>query len=110
MRIRAIVFSVVSSLLFASLAYPQADTPGPQNRRRREDPMEIEQQKKMEKDRNDNRQRELKRDTVKLLELATELKQYVDRTNESVLSIEVIRKTEEIEKLAKNIKNKMKGP
>jgi hypothetical protein len=110
MRIRAIVLSVVSVLLFAGLAYSQAETHGPQDRRRREDPIGIEQQKKMEKDRNENRHKELKRDTVKLLELATELKQYVDRTNESVLSVDVIRKTEEIEKLAKNIKNKMKGP
>ena len=110
MRIRLTVLSVVFYLVFAGLAYSQADTSGPQDRHRRVDPIEVEQQKKMEKDRNDSRQRELKRDTVRLLELATELKQYVDRTNESVLSIDVIRKTDEIEKLAKNIKNKMKGP
>ena len=110
MRIRLTVLSVVLFLIFTSVAYSQADTPGPQDRRRLADPIEIEQQKKMEKERNENRQKDLKRDTVKLLELATELKQYVDRTNESVLSIEVIRKTEEIEKLAKSIKNKMKGP
>lgn len=109
MRNRLTVLLVIFYLVFTSISYSQADTPLPQDRRRREDPLEIEQQKKMEKDRNENRQKDLKRDTVKLLELATELKQYVDRTNESVLSIEVIRKTEEIEKLAKNIKNKMKG-
>jgi hypothetical protein len=110
MRIRLAVLSVLFCLLFGSFAKPQAESQGRPDPRRRPDPMEIDQQKKMEKARNEDRQKDLKRDTVKLLELATELKQYVDRTNESVLSIEVIRKTEEIEKLAKNIKNKMKGP
>jgi hypothetical protein len=96
--------------MFVNIAVPQANIPGTGERRRRPDPMEIDQQKRMEKARNESRQKDLKRDTVRLLELATELKQYVDRTNESVLSLEVIHKTEEIEKLAKSIKNKMKGP
>jgi len=74
-----------------------------------ETPLEKEQQRKMEKARNENRQQDLKRDTARLLELATELKEYVDKTNESVLSVEVIRKAEEIERLAKSVRNKMKG-
>ena len=111
MRIRLAVITVCFCLMFGSFACAQiADTPGPPDPHRRPDPVEIEQQKKLEKARNEDRQKELKRDTVKLLELATELKQYVDRTTESTLSLEVIHKTEEIEKLAKNIKNKMKGP
>jgi hypothetical protein len=44
-----------------------------------------------------------------LLQLSTELKQYVDKTNENVLSFEVIKKAEEIEKLARSVKDKMKG-
>jgi len=43
------------------------------------------------------------------MQLATELKQYVDKSNENMLSINVIRKAEEIEKLAKNVKEKMKA-
>jgi hypothetical protein len=108
MRIRIAICSVFCCLLFAGYAFAQADSQGPGRRGR--DPIEIDQQKQMEKARNESRQKDLKRDTVKLLELATELKQYVDRTNESMLSLEVIHKTEEIEKLAKSIKNKMKGP
>jgi hypothetical protein len=57
---------------------------------------------------NKERQRKLKEDTDKLLELATELKQHVDRTNEHILSVEVVKKTDEIEKLAKSIRDKMK--
>ena len=66
-------------------------------------------QKEMEKKANEQRQAELKRDTDKLLKLSTELKDYVDKSNENVLSVDVIRKAEEIEKLAHNVKTKMKG-
>lgn len=58
---------------------------------------------------NKQRQKDLQRDTDKLLELATELKKYVDNSNEHVLSVDVLRKCEEIEKLAHSVQNKMKG-
>jgi len=56
------------------------------------------------------RQEEIRKDSEKLLELATELKQYVHKSNENTLSLEVIKKAEQIEKLAKTVKDKMKGP
>jgi hypothetical protein len=52
----------------------------------------------------------LKNDTDKLLKLSVELKSYVDKSDENVLSLTVIKKAEEIEKLAKSVKDKMKGP
>jgi hypothetical protein len=52
----------------------------------------------------------LKTDTDKLLRLSIELKTYVDKSDENVLSVDVIKKAEEIEKLAKSVKDKMKGP
>ena len=52
----------------------------------------------------------LKNDTDKLLKLSIELKSYVDKSDENVLSLDVIKKAEEIEKLAKSVKDKMKGP
>jgi hypothetical protein len=51
----------------------------------------------------------LKRDTDKLLEMATDLKQSVDRTNANILSMDVIKRAQEIEKLAKSVREKMKG-
>ncbi len=63
----------------------------------------------MEKKANGQRQAELKRDTEKLLKLSTELKEYVEKSNENVLSLDVIKKAEEIEKLAHSVKTKMKG-
>jgi hypothetical protein len=58
---------------------------------------------------NQNRQIALKQDTDKLLELATELKQNVDRSGPDILSLDVVKKAQEIEKLAKSVKDKMKG-
>ena len=52
----------------------------------------------------------LKSDTDKLLKLSTELKAYVDKSNENILSLDVIKKADEIEKLARSVKDKMKGP
>ncbi len=51
----------------------------------------------------------MKRDSQKLLELATELKQYVDKSGENILSIEVLRKAEEMEKLARQVRNNMRA-
>jgi hypothetical protein len=72
----------------------------------RTDP-EIE--KKMEKQRMKDRYKDLKRDSEKLLELATELKQQVDKSGENTLSMDVVKKCEEIERLAKSVRTKMKG-
>ena len=58
---------------------------------------------------NQARQAELKRDTEKLLKLATELKESVDKSSEGTLSLDVIKKAEEIEKLARSVKDKMKS-
>ena len=52
----------------------------------------------------------LRNDTDKLLKLSVELKNYVDKSDENVLSLDVIKKAEAIEKLARSVKDKMKGP
>jgi len=52
----------------------------------------------------------LKNDTDKLLKLSIELKTYVDKSDENVLSVDVIKRAEAIEKLARSVKDKMKGP
>jgi len=67
-------------------------------------------EKEMAKKANQERHADLKRDTDKLLKLATELKEYVDKSNENVLSLNVLKKAEQIEKLAHRVKDKMKGP
>lgn len=47
-------------------------------------------------------------DSAQLLKLATELKSEVDKTNTGTLSIPVVRKAGEIEKLARSVKQKVK--
>lgn len=63
----------------------------------------------MAKKANQERQAALRKDSAKLLKLATELNEYVDKTNENMLSMDVIKKAEEIEKLAHSVRDKMKG-
>jgi len=55
-------------------------------------------------------QKNIKKDIDKLYQLAGELKAEVEKTDSSqVLSIGLVRKAEEIEKLAKEIKSRAKG-
>ena len=72
-----------------------------------EDRAKIE--KDMAKRANRERQAQLQRDTDNLLKLANELKQSVDKSNENTLSLDVVKKAEEIEKLAHSVKEKMKA-
>ena len=59
--------------------------------------------------RNDERQKRLVSDTEKLLALATELHQDVEKTDKHILSVDVVKRAEEIEKLARSVKERMKG-
>jgi hypothetical protein len=89
---------------------PDASVSGGQRQREPDNPWSDQQKRDMVKKQNELRQQEIKKDTDQLLELATELKQYVDKTNENIISLDVIKKAEQIEKLAKTVKDKMKGP
>lgn len=88
---------------------PQPDPQFGQQERREEPTVPPEIERKMARERAKNRYQSIKRDSEKLLELTTELKQYVDKSGESVLSMDVIKKCDEIEKLSKSLRNKMKG-
>ena len=120
LTILLIVVSVVSAQTRTPIqpagAAPAKPVPAPQSsdpqfgqRRNQEDPIEL----RMERDRQKALQKErfesLKKDTDKLLKLATELKESVDKATKDTLSLEVIRKTEEVEKLAKQVREKMKA-
>jgi hypothetical protein len=72
-------------------------------------PAEIEMQKRADKQRAQVRFEQIKKDTDHLLELATQLKKSVDEAGNQTLSLEVIRKAEQIEKLAKQVRQKMAG-
>jgi hypothetical protein len=74
------------------------------------DEAQKRQARDMAKKANLQRQAAIKADTDKLLKLAVELKDSVDKSNENLLSLDVVKKAEEIEKLAHSVKDKMKGP
>lgn len=92
----AAYFSVTSAVSAAS----------PQRVEKSEAQREIEDRQQREL--NKKRQDDIKEETDKLFQLATELKAAVDKSNEHVLSLDVVKKAEEVEKLAKKIKDKMK--
>jgi len=109
------IFALATLLFLCSVTFltsqqqPFPTVPqGPgQPRDEREVPSRME--KEMQKKANEQRQADLKRDTEKLFRLSTELKEYVDKSNENVLSLDVIKKADEIEKLAHSVKTKMRG-
>ena len=57
---------------------------------------------------NSERKKQIAEDSAKLLKLAADLKAEVDKTNKDTLSLNVIRKADEIERLAHSVKEKMK--
>ncbi|HEX3438144.1 MAG TPA: hypothetical protein VHT24_15350 [Pseudacidobacterium sp.] len=73
------------------------------------DPLAHRSMVEQAKRRNNQRQQDLVNDTNKLLQLAQQLKTEVDKSNKDELSLNVVKKAEEIEKLAKSVKEKMKG-
>lgn len=105
---RILLWFAFCACLFISVpALSQFPPPGQQEARPSE--QEARVQREQAKKLNKQRQQELKRDTDKLLELATQLKQYVDQSNENILSVEVVKKAQEIDKLARSVRDKMRG-
>ncbi|WP_158748480.1 hypothetical protein [Acidobacterium sp. S8] len=74
-----------------------------------QDPMAHRAMVQQAQRRNELRQQDIVKDTDKLFSLAQELKTEVDKSNKNEMSVSVIKKAEEIEKLAKSVKEKMKG-
>lgn len=64
--------------------------------------------KEMARQRNVIRQKEIVADTDRLLELANQLKTAVDKSNKNELSLNVVDTAAAIEKLAKQVKQKMR--
>lgn len=73
------------------------------------DPFEIKMHEKQLKSLNALRQKRLVSDTDKLLQLATELKAEVEKPGKDASSGRAITKADQIEKLAKSVREKMKA-
>ena len=57
---------------------------------------------------NEQRQQEIRRDTDKIAELTQELKDSLLKSDQRVMSVDAIKKAEQIEKLAHSVKSKLK--
>lgn len=66
-------------------------------------------QEQMAHRRNEERQKQLVADTDKLLQLAQQLHEEVAKSNKDELSVSVVKTSSEIEKLAKSVREKMRG-
>ena len=72
-------------------------------------PMAATNAARLEHLREDERRKRLLSDTEKLVQLSTELKADVEKTSKDELSVEVVRKAAELEKLAHDVKERMRG-
>jgi hypothetical protein len=105
LALASVFFLTTSALSFAAGQRLPSIEPG----RPQTDEQELKRQRDQAKKLNEERQQALKRDTERLLQLSTELKDYVEKSNENMLSLDVVKKAEQIEKLAHSVKEKMKG-
>jgi hypothetical protein len=107
----AVIFTVVTptgSCQFQRIPQPQLPGGPPEVINPREDTSRMAEQ--MRQARNAMRQKKLVAQTALLQKLAVELNADMGRTDGSVLPADISRKSEQIEKLAKSIRELMIGP
>jgi hypothetical protein len=95
-------------------ALPENANPHPDSNRVLEDSMRKQSDVKRFKELNELRQKEMASDTEKLVALAGDLKDELDKTGtdkagKETLSMTAVRKAEQIEKLAHDVRDKMKA-
>lgn len=83
---------------------PTLDQPNPVA-----DPVHVKMDEERMKAMNDDRHKKLSADVDRLVALTGELKTDVDKTTKDELSVEVIKKAQEIEKLAHDVQSRMKN-
>lgn len=115
--IAAGLLAVATLFAGAQATGPQIDRPYlmPEANRLPDKNAQAQMQQQAQQDKKTNfaaanleRKRQIADDAARLLALATELKKEIDKTDKDTLSLDVIRKAETIEKLAKVVKEKMK--
>ena len=115
-RVICAVFLLFSFLASSSLALQQDVNPGDPTGAAQRGPAVVaeppqppapssERQREIYKE----RYAKLKQETDQLVKLANELKSSVDKANQNTLSLDVIKKAEQIEKLARSVREKMRS-
>ena len=77
-------------------------------RSQRQDEFERELAYRRKVELNKRRQKDIQQDTARLIQLTTDLKALAGKNDDSLFSADAARKTEQVEKLARKIKDNMK--
>jgi peptidoglycan hydrolase CwlO-like protein len=101
------IFSMAAFAVRGQDPFPKAPTP---MRPGEDEPPANPNAKSPAKVRLEENQKDIKKDIEKLFDLASQLKQQVEKTDATaVLSLAMVKKAEEIERLARQIKERAKG-
>lgn len=95
------------AILFAMLGLATASAPVQE--RPPMDEIHHDTRARMEKERRDGEWQKLKDDTDKLVQAATDLKEMISKSNKDTFSVSIVKKTEDVEKILKDIKRRAKG-
>jgi hypothetical protein len=88
---------------------PENANPHPNGVRALRDSMQVQENRKRMALINVERQKEMTSDTAKLLALANEVKSDTEKSDKDVMSMLEVHKVEQIEKLARTVREKMKA-
>jgi hypothetical protein len=99
---------LVQVILLVTLGLATAGPPG-QERPDPADEIHHDTRARMEKERRDSEWQKLKDDTDKLVQSANDLKEMINKSNKDTFSVSIVKKTEEVEKILKDIKRRAKG-
>jgi len=91
----------------AFCAHPTAQL-GPANTLQSQAQQAVQDRQTKEANKQHKREQDIRNDAERLFQLSSELKDAVDSSNGRLLSLDMVRKAEEAEKLAKKIKKKIK--
>lgn len=106
----ALVLAAAAGVWTNGLARPQQAPVIPQDKKPGQEPNAEGPALPSDKRLLEDNEKDIKKKVERLYELATELKAEVDKTDSSkVLSLNLMKKAEEVEKLAREIKNRSKG-
>jgi hypothetical protein len=91
---------VVGTAVFPAVAQQETEDPF--------DRLHQDTRAKMEKERRDGEWKKLKEDTDKLFQATSALRDLIEKSNKDTLSLQILKKTEELEKILKDIKRRAK--
>ena len=95
------------AILFVMLSLTPAGLPV-QERPDPADEIHNDTRARMEKARRDGEWKKLKEDTEKLVQAANDLKEMIEKSNKDTFSVSIVKKTEEVQRILRDIKRRAK--